>query len=153
MATEDTLTGIPNRRAWDERLTVEARRAIRSGEPLLVAMVDLDGLKWVNDTQGHAADDRLLRASAAGWSGAIRDTDFVARLGGDEFAVLLPNCTDVDAEVVIERMQRAMTEGQRFSVGVASWDGAEPLPSLIARADQALYEDKARGRAGTPSTR
>lgn len=83
----------------------------------------------------------------------MRDTDFVARIGGDEFGVLLPNCTDAGAEVVVDRMQRAMTEGQRFSVGVALWDGAEPLPSLIARADQALYEDKARGRAGAPSTR
>ena len=108
MAVEDTLTGISNRRGWEERITVEVRRAARSGESLTVAMMDLDNLKSLNDTQGHAAGDRLLRACAAGWSGAVRETDFVARLGGDEFGVLLPNCTESAAEDVIGRMRQAM---------------------------------------------
>ncbi len=153
LATEDTLTGLGNRRAWEERLTVETRRAARSGEPLLVAMIDLDNLKTLNDTKGHAAGDLLLRESAAGWSGAVRDTDFVARLGGDEFGVLLPNCTEDDAEVVIGRMHEAMPAGHRFSVGVARWDGEEPIPTLITRADEALYKDKAEARAASPSSR
>ena len=71
MATEDKLTGIPNRRGWDERLIVEIRRAGRTGEPLTVAMMDVDNLKLLNDAEGHAAGDRLLRASAAGWNDAL----------------------------------------------------------------------------------
>ena len=146
MATEDKLTGLPNRRAWEERVTVEARRAARSGEPLLVAMVDLDDLKSVNDTQGHAAGDRLLRASAAGWTQALRETDFIARLGGDEFGVLLPNCGESEAEAVIQRMREAMPAGHGISAGVARWDGEEPLLTLLERADQLLYVDKAESR-------
>ncbi len=151
MAVEDTLTGISNRRGWEERITVEVRRAARSGESLTVAMMDLDNLKSLNDTQGHAAGDRLLRACAAGWSGAVRETDFVARLGGDEFGVLLPNCTESAAEDVIGRMRQAMPAGRRFSVGTACWNGDEPLPTLLSRADQALYEDKANAREAAES--
>lgn len=149
LATEDTLTGIGNRRGWEERITVETRRAARAGEPLLVAMVDLDNLKLLNDSQGHAAGDRLLRASAAGWSEAVRETDFVARLGGDEFGVLLPNCTESAAEAVIDRMRQAMPTGHRFSVGVARWEGGEPIADLMKRADEALYADKAEARVGS----
>jgi len=152
LATTDKLTGLPNRRAWEERVTVEARRAARSGEPLLVAMVDLDDLKSVNDNAGHAAGDRLLRASAAAWCEALRKTDFIARLGGDEFGVLLPNCIEAEAEVVIERMRQAMPTGHRFSVGVARWDGEEPLLNLLKRADQALYEAKAQARTESGSS-
>ena len=146
-ATKDKLTGLPNRRAWEERITVEARRAARSGEPLLVAMMDLDGLKAVNDVQGHAAGDRLLRAAAAGWREALRKSDFIARLGGDEFGLLLPNCDELEAEVVIDRMREAMPRGHRFSVGIARWDEEEPFPSVLERADRSLYEDKAGARS------
>ena len=146
MATEDKLTGIPNRRGWDERLIVEIRRAGRTGEPLTVAMMDVDNLKLLNDAEGHAAGDRLLRASAAGWSDAIRETDFIARIGGDEFAVLLPNCTEGEAERVIDRIHEATPPGHRVSVGYASWDGTEAGGSLLERADQALYEDKNAAR-------
>ena len=152
LATEDTLTGLGNRRAWEERMTVETRRAARYGEPLMVAMIDLDNLKTLNDTEGHTAGDLLLRESAAGWSGAVRDTDFIARLGGDEFGVLLHNCTEDGAEAVIHRMREAMPPGHRFSAGVTRWDGEEPIPTLITRADEALYEDKAEARAASSST-
>jgi diguanylate cyclase (GGDEF)-like protein/PAS domain S-box-containing protein len=146
MATQDKLTGISNRRGWEERMIVEIRRAARSGEPLTVAMMDMDNLKAVNDSEGHAAGDRLLRASAAGWSNAIRETDFIARLSGDEFAVLLPNCTEAEADQVIDRVHEATPPGHRVSVGYASWDGIEPGGSLLERADQALYEDKNAAR-------
>ena len=134
-------------------MTVETRRAARSNEPLLVAMIDLDNLKTLNDTKGHAAGDLLLRESAASWSQAVRDTDFVARLGGDEFAVLLPNCTEADADAVIDRMRQAMPGGHRFSVGIARWDGEETILSFISRADAALYRDKAAARAASPPRR
>ena len=116
-------------------------------------MIDLDNLKTLNDTKGHAAGDLLLRGSAAGWSEAVRDTDFLARLGGDEFGVLLPNCTKGDAEAVIGRMRQAMPQGHRFSVGIARWDHEEDISSLITRADEALYEDKAEARAAIASSR
>ncbi|HYI35553.1 MAG TPA: diguanylate cyclase [Thermoleophilaceae bacterium] len=153
MATHDKLTGIPNRRGWEERLLVETRRAARTGEPLTVAMMDIDNLKALNDAQGHAAGDRLLRAGAAGWSNAIRETDFIARVGGDEFAVLLPNCTEADAELVLQRMHQATPSGHRFSVGTALWDGGESLLTLLERADQALYDDKTQARKGVRSSR
>lgn len=149
LASEDKLTGIANRRAWEERFIVELRRAARSGEPLQVAMVDLDDLKAMNDAQGHAAGDRLLRASAAAWTSAVRETDFVARLGGDEFGVLLPNCTEAGAEEVAERMCQAMPDGSSCSIGVAQWDGAEFPAETLARADDALYAAKAAGRKST----
>jgi diguanylate cyclase (GGDEF)-like protein/PAS domain S-box-containing protein len=142
LASEDTLTGIGNRRAWEERCIVELRRAARSGEPLSIAMLDVDDLKAVNDSHGHAAGDRLLRGTAAAGGQAIRATDFIARLGGDEFGLLLPNCTGAGAEEVLARMLRLMPTGQMFSAGVATWDGHEQLASLVARADAALYDDK-----------
>lgn len=147
-ATEDKLTGIANLRAWEDRITVEGRRAARSNEPLSIVMLDLDNLKSVNDDHGHAAGDRLLRASAAGWNHAIRETDFLARLGGDEFGVLLPNCTEAAAEEVLERMRGSMPTGHRFSAGIAQWTDGEPLTTLLNRADAALYENKAQTRRG-----
>jgi diguanylate cyclase (GGDEF)-like protein/PAS domain S-box-containing protein len=143
LASEDTLTGIGNRRAWEDRCIVELRRAERSGEPLSIAMLDLDGLKAVNDRHGHAAGDRLLRSTAAAGNAAIRATDFIARLGGDEFGLLLPNCTGAGAEDVLARMRRRMPTGHTFSAGVATWDREEPLSSVVARADAELYPDKA----------
>jgi diguanylate cyclase (GGDEF)-like protein len=111
-------------------------------------MMDIDRLKALNDTEGHAAGDRLLRACAAGWSSAVRETDFIARLGGDEFGVLLPNCNESEAELVIERIHQATPAGHRVSVGTAMWDEEQPLPTLVERADQSLYEDKATARTG-----
>ncbi len=153
LASEDTLTGIGNRRAWEDRCIVELRRAARTGEPLSIAMLDLDRLKAVNDRHGHAAGDRLLRATAAAGSAAVRETDIIARLGGDEFGLLLPNCTSAGAEDVLARMRRLMPTGDTFSAGVATWDGAEPLADVASRADAALYTakrargDRARARA------
>jgi diguanylate cyclase (GGDEF)-like protein len=141
-ARTDELTGLPNRRAWQERLPVEMARARREGWSLCVAMLDIDGLKQTNDQFGHHAGDQLLKQSAASWSAALRRADLLARFGGDEFAVLLTQCDLEDAEKLTRRLVAA-SAGKSFSVGIAEWDGIEDLDTLMAHADAHLYEAKA----------
>lgn len=141
-ARTDELTGLPNRRAWQERLPVEMARAKREGWSLCVAMLDIDGLKQTNDHFGHHAGDQLLKQSAAAWSAALRRADLLARFGGDEFAVLLTQCGLEDAETLTRRLVAA-SAGKSFSVGIAEWDGIEDLDTLMAHADAHLYEAKA----------
>ena len=143
-ARTDHLTGLPNRRAWQQRFVEEFRRAARTESPLSVVLLDLDGFKALNDSEGHQAGDRLLRQSAAGWQGSLRETDFVARLGGDEFGALLAGCSAGGAELTLERMRAAAPEA-RYSAGVVVWDGEEPAGTLLARADAALYAAKQAG--------
>jgi diguanylate cyclase (GGDEF)-like protein/PAS domain S-box-containing protein len=150
LATEDSLTGLPNRRAWNERFHEELARTKRSGNALSVAMLDLDGLKERNDAQGHAAGDRLLKQVAGMWQTALRGIDYLGRVGGDEFAVILPGCDIGDRASVIERLTSAMPPGQSVSVGVATWDGEESAQELLKRADDLLYEAKAARSAQTP---
>jgi diguanylate cyclase (GGDEF)-like protein len=145
-ALRDQLTGLANRRAWDERFALELQRATRSGLPLSVAVVDLDGLKRVNDTFGHAEGDRLIQRAAAAWRLAVRDVDFIARLGGDEFFVLLPDCPQPEAEAVAHRLLHAVDGHPFASIGVATWEG-EAGDALVARADRAMYDAKAAGGA------
>ena len=146
LARTDPLTGLPNRRAWDERLDIEMARSRRSGHPLTVAMLDLDRFKAYNDTHGHQAGDRLLADTAAAWRELLRASDLLCRLGGDEFALLLPDCDPKQATEIIARLQGVLDPAVGCSAGVAGWDHDEDPESLIARADSALYEQKARGR-------
>ncbi len=157
IALTDPLTGLANRRAWEEELRREVARARRSSHRLALVMVDLDHLKEVNDTQGHQAGDNLLAEAAASWRNAVRTTDFLARYGGDEFAMLLPDCPNEYGETVIERIRTAIPSGCSASAGIAYWNGAETADALLARADAALYEAKRAGRdtvvtAGAPPT-
>lgn len=147
LAMSDQLTGVANRRSWDERFATELRGAARAGHELVLVAVDLDGLKHVNDTSGHEGGDRLIRAAAAALADGIRETDFLARVGGDEFLLLLPHCTEADARRLVERMIAASPRGIGFSAGVAAWDARESGSELIARADRALYRAKAAGGA------
>lgn len=146
LARTDPLTGLPNRRAWMELLEHEVARSRRFGQPLCVAMVDLDHFKRFNDAHGHLAGDELLKEIAAAWSRVLRPTDTMARYGGEEFAVLLPECGLGDAIVVVERLRCATPRGQRCSAGLACWDERETPIDLIARADARLYEAKEQGR-------
>jgi diguanylate cyclase (GGDEF)-like protein len=145
MARTDDLTGVANRRAWDQELRRELDRAVRSGLDLCVALIDLDHFKAFNDEHGHQAGDRLLKAAAASWQGVLRKTDLLARYGGEEFVVLLPDCGLDDAMLIAERLRTAQPEGT-CSVGVAAWDFRESTTELIARADRALYAAKEGGR-------
>ena len=145
-ALHDQLTGLPNRRAWDERFAHELQRAIRTGMPLSVAVMDIDGLKRINDTFGHAEGDRLIQRAAAAWRLALRDVGFIARLGGDEFFVLLPDCRGHEVEDVARRLVGTVDGYPSVSIGIAAWEG-EAGDVLIARADRAMYEAKAAGGA------
>jgi diguanylate cyclase (GGDEF)-like protein len=146
VARTDDLTGLSNRRAWDEQLPRELARAKRDERPVCVAMVDLDRFKEYNDEHGHQAGDRLLKQIAAIWRDVLRPTDVLARYGGEEFIVLLPNCPLDRAIEVIERLRGIIPEAETCSAGVACWDRLEGAEALVNRADDALYRAKREGR-------
>ena len=158
LAVTDDLTGLPNRRRFVEALRAEAQRARRYERWLSLVMLDLDGLKTVNDRHGHAAGDAALRAVAQVLRDSVRDTDLPARLSGDEFAVLLPE-TDAGAALPLAERIRAEVAafqvpveggavGITVSLGLVSAEGqALPeLPRFLRLADEALYRAKADGR-------
>jgi diguanylate cyclase (GGDEF)-like protein len=145
-ALTDSLTGLANRRHWDVRLARELLSADLGAGRLCVALIDLDAFKALNDRDGHAAGDRLLRACAAAWTQRVRDSDLLVRFGGDEFALVCPGVTLAAAFEIAERMRAATPGRQRCSIGVAAWDGAESAEALVQRADSALYAAKQRGR-------
>lgn len=145
-ATTDELTGLRNRRSFHEQLDLAIARASRSGEPVTVVALDLDKLKEVNDTRGHAAGDRLLRSAASHWSSLLRPADILARIGGDEFAVILENTDTETAREITARLE-ALPGGHTASAGIATWNGTEPPDKLIARADIDMYTAKATFRA------
>ena len=151
MVRTDPVTELANRRAWDAEIPLAMARAVRAGEPLCVAVIDLDHFKAYNDDWGHDRGDRLLHDVASAWRVQLREVDLLARFGGDEFALLLPNCPQEEAVRVVERLSQAAPEGQRCSAGVAWWDGGETADEVLARADAALYESK-RAERGTVTT-
>jgi diguanylate cyclase (GGDEF)-like protein len=146
VARTDDLTGLANRRAWDEHLSREVARASRTSASLAIALLDLDHFKDYNDIHGHPAGDRLLKQVAAGWARAIRATDILARYGGEEFAVALPGVAEHEAMATLERMREEMPDDQRVSAGLIFWDGEEDEVTLVGRADRTLYAAKAAGR-------
>jgi diguanylate cyclase (GGDEF)-like protein/PAS domain S-box-containing protein len=146
MARTDQLTGLPNRRSWDEELRRELERAKRAGHSVTMAFLDLDHFKSFNDDHGHPAGDALLREAANAWRLSIRTTDVVARIGGEEFGVLFPHCPPGNAPDLLERLRGATPRGQTCSAGIAVWDGQESAEDLMRRADAALYEAKEGGR-------
>lgn len=145
-ALTDVLTGLPNRRAWEDELPRQMARAARDGTPLCIAVIDLDNFKAFNDSHGHLAGDRLLAETATRWRGRLRLGDFLARYGGEEFVLALPDCDLTVAERLWARLRLATWEGQTCSAGLACWDGVESGESLLRRADSALYAAKEAGR-------
>jgi two-component system cell cycle response regulator len=158
LAQTDGLTGLPNFRSFHARLEEEVARANRYGAPLACAMVDLDGLKQINDKLGHAAGNRAILALADAVREELRDTDFAARYGGDEFVVLLPQTTADAGGLFAERLRRrlaAVSEEAglpiRGSIGVAAvtadeLESPDAAEDLLRRADEALYTAKRSGR-------
>ncbi len=146
VARTDDLTGLANRRSFDEHFSRELARAQRQSSSLAVAVLDLDHFKRYNDEHGHPAGDRLLKEVASSWAGAVRATDILARYGGEEFALLLPSASSSEALSTLERLRTAMPASQRVSVGLVFWNGEEETGELLARADEALYEAKTLGR-------
>jgi diguanylate cyclase (GGDEF)-like protein len=148
-ARTDALTGLPNRRAWDEELEREILHASRTETPLCVALLDLDFFKQFNDMNGHPAGDTHLKEVAAQWRERLRSADLIARYGGEEFAVLLTATDAFQAERVIETLRDSVPLEETVSAGVAQWDGRESGLELIERADAALYSAKRSGRDRT----
>jgi diguanylate cyclase (GGDEF)-like protein len=139
-AFSDPLTGCANRRAFERDLERELARCARAELDLTVVALDVDGLKAVNDTEGHAAGDRTLVLLVETLRRALRSPDGIYRLGGDEFAVVLPDTSTEDAGVVLARVQRLGAPS--FSWGVASYQetGSSDPAFLLGVADEALYE-------------
>lgn len=150
LAWTDDLTGLPNRRAWHELVQRDSARARRSGEPLAVALLDLDHFKRYNDTHGHLAGDRLLLAVTAAWQSVLRETDTLVRWGGDEFVLLLPDCTREQAEALLARM-RTTYAAAPFSAGMAESDGHRLPETLLAQADEDLYRVKRERASRVPA--
>ncbi|WP_346619369.1 GGDEF domain-containing protein [Blastococcus montanus] len=142
-AGTDPLTGIANRRAWEEQAARHLARAARSGEPLSFAILDLDDFKEVNDRDGHSAGDDLLRELTATWSRRLRKADLLGRYGGDEFVLLLPATDDDGARQVMDQLDA--THPFTWTVGLATARPGDTLDTVLARADAQLYRRK-RGR-------
>lgn len=159
LATQDGLTGVPNRRVFDQALELETQRGARSPHPFCVVMIDVDNFKHYNDTNGHQAGDRALQKVAQVMRDALRTTDLLARYGGEEFVVLLLDTDRAAGLRVAEALRRAI-EASHFehgasqplgrvsaSLGLAAYDADGRGPDeLLAHADAALYEAKRRGR-------
>ena len=161
LATEDNLTGIPNRGRTIELATAALEAAVAHSRALTVAIIDLDHFKAINDRCGHAAGDHVLREFARVGRGALRATDVLGRWGGEEFLLILPDTTLDAALATVERLrvlalaiQLPAADADKeaplritFSAGLATTaDGARSLDEIIARADAALYEAKNEGR-------
>ena len=144
-ARYDDLTALPNRRVWNERLTLELARAARKGTSLCLVILDLDHFKDYNDSRGHHAGDVLLRAVADAWAQHVRETDLLARLGGEEFVLMLPDTAVDSARAITQRLLGALPVGITASAGIACW-GSEVADVLYQRADAALYAAKDAGR-------
>ena len=141
----DRLTGLRNRRGWEAARGTEEQRARRYGSPVSVVVVDLDDLKGINDTAGHAAGDAALVACGQALQDVCRPADTVARTGGDEFSVLAVQCDAVSAVALARRARvQLRAAGVAASVGVAARRPQEGLEDTWRRADQAMYRDKRR---------
>jgi diguanylate cyclase (GGDEF)-like protein len=142
----DPLTGLPNRRAFHEHLHAEIARAKRNRSNLVLVYLDLDHFKHFNDTHGHPAGDQFLRDAALQWQAIMRPSDVIARIGGEEFAIVMPGCTDRDAQLLIDRVRAATPQQQTFSAGFTQLEPEDTAEQLIARADGRLYRAKRGGR-------
>ncbi len=155
-AMTDLLTELPNREAWQERLSFEYNRWQRYSHPLTVGVLDIDLFKRINDSYGHKAGDRVLQLVAREFRERLRTTDFVARFGGEEFVVLFPETEPADARVVVDKLRehvrklpfhfRGEPVSVTFSAGLAGFIAGDTEESVFDRADRALYQAKDAGR-------
>lgn len=147
LAGIDALTQVGNRRTWRRALDDESRRATRYRSPTTIAVVDLDGLKRLNDEHGHAAGDAYLRRGAEAVRAAARSVDAICRLGGDEFGLLAPQTDAAGAARLAARLREALTAAEvAASVGIATVDDGQ-LDAAWQCADAEMYAEKRR-RAG-----
>jgi diguanylate cyclase (GGDEF)-like protein len=158
-ARTDQLTGLLNRRGFEERASVELAHARREGHEIAVASFDIDYFKRINDEWGHETGDRALVRLGSVLTSQSRDVDVVARIGGEEFVALLPGTNSADADIFTQRIRRALAAADtsglptvRVSAGVASAIAPENVEPLLHRADSALYAAKRDGRNRTVIT-
>jgi diguanylate cyclase (GGDEF)-like protein len=151
LSITDSLTGVKNRRAFDQGLHQELARASREGTPVSLLLIDIDKFKSYNDNFGHPAGDEAIRRVAQTLAARARPFDMVARYGGEEFAVILPNTTAYRAAMVGERLRRAVEDvswthsGITISVGVSTAESGQDGAAMTTRADRALYWVKQAG--------
>lgn len=156
LANEDSLTGLANRRAFDEHLQHQVEQAKDTGSPLSIAIIDLDNFKQINDKFLHAAGDSVLREVAQLLRIHIRDVDFVARWGGEEFAIVFPGADQESAASICERLRQALKTTQfdaldsgwevTMSVGLVTLEKHYDASKALVEADGLLYEAKTQGR-------
>jgi len=155
MSLTDELTGLLNRRGILDVLAREQHRAERRGSAVSVVMLDIDGLKTVNDRDGHAVGDEMLREAAHALNEVVRASDRVGRLGGDEFLIVLPDADHEAAVVVLKRLQaltavRTSISAQgppRMSFGITTLEPGDTTGAMLERADEAMYRHKRRPQA------
>jgi diguanylate cyclase (GGDEF)-like protein len=146
----DPLTGLGNRRSYDEEIVRAVARARRSGDPLCMALIDLDKFKEFNDTYGHERGDEMLRTFSEVLKSVVRADDRIFRFGGDEFCLLLPNADADDAAALIARIESALERVEVdgvpivFSCGVAQLKNGDEGADLLRRADARMYQHKRR---------
>jgi diguanylate cyclase len=152
-ASHDALTGVLNRRGLLDVFARETARARRNGQPLALALIDLDDFKAINDRHGHAAGDAALLHLTRVLAKTLRPTDVCSRWGGEEFVVLMPGADRAAAKRALARVQKAIAGHAMvpplalfFSAGVVVGASGESLEQLLARADRAVYRAKAAGK-------
>lgn len=141
-ARTDSLTGLANRRAFDESLSRLLSWAAREGSEVVLVLADLDHFKSYNDTHGHPAGDDLLRRVSTAWSSVVREPDLLARIGGDEFALLLSGADRAAGETAVARLAAVTPSETSLSAGIAVLAPGDDPVALMRRADQALYRTK-----------
>jgi diguanylate cyclase (GGDEF)-like protein len=158
-ARTDPLTGLLNRRGFDEHALVELAHARRERHSVALASIDIDHFKHVNDEWGHDIGDRVLARLGTILAAQSRDIDVVARVGGEEFVVLMPGCEASDAAAFTDRVRRSLAAADdselptvRVSAGVTAATAPADIAPLLRRADSALYEAKRAGRDRTVTT-
>jgi diguanylate cyclase (GGDEF)-like protein len=147
----DPLTGMKNRRYYEQSIAQEISRACRYKEMLSVILFDIDHFKRVNDVYGHDVGDDVLVEYSALIKSMLRDTDELCRIGGEEFIIIAPHTPQVDAYVIAEKIRKAVEEAHlvipiTISFGVAQYEHCEEKDNLFKRADNALYKAKSTGR-------
>lgn len=158
-ARTDYLTGVDNRRSFDQAMSAMISAARRHQRPLSLAVIDFDRFKDYNDKYGHQAGDAYLTQAAKLWRKSLRPEDFIARYGGEEFVVILSDTACEAGMVCIERLRAMLPAPLTCSAGVAEWDGVETPSALLGRAGRAVYAAKDAGRncliaaPNTPNTK
>lgn len=154
-ASRDALTGLMNRRVFDERIASIMAQAARHGHPVTLACMDLDKFKQINDTYGHGVGDLVLQTVAGNMERMVRNCDILARMGGDEFMLIMPDTTLAAAEVLANRLCQSINQLDLpgagpgilgISIGLVEWQPGLDKKQWVQKTDEALYKAKAEGR-------